>query len=519
MSDNRFYVTTPIYYVNDVPHIGHAYTTIACDVLARYYRACGRDAYFLTGTDEHGQKMAESAQARGITPKQLADENAAHFQKLWEHLNISNDDFIRTSQQRHESRVQGYVGRLIERGDIEAGEYEGWYDVGQEQFVTETEAAANDFKSTVNKKPLVRYKEPTYFFRMSRYQQRLLDHIAANPGFIQPAARRNEVVSKVSDGLRDLSISRNTLTWGVQMPNDPAHTIYVWIDALFNYMTAVAAGEADNPLSKYWPADVHVIGKDILWFHAVIWPCVLLALELPLPKTVFAHGWWTHDGEKMSKTLGNFVDPWQMTGKYGVDRFRYFVLREVPFGLDGDFSESQLVARCNSELANTVGNLLSRTVNMIARYFDGRVPDAGEAGEVDGPVREQADALARRLEEAFGGLAFHRASQAALDLATATNKYIEDTEPFKLAKLQDAASRERLGTILYTCAEATRLAALALAPFMPETIARVWQQLPYDPAGGGNLPDQLVWGKLKSGDKVTKGEPLFPRLDGPGDSE
>lgn len=514
---STFYVTTPIYYINDAPHIGHAYTTIAADVLARYRRACGVDTRFLTGTDEHGQKVADAAAARGIEPKALADLNVVHFKNLWTRLNIQYDDFIRTSEPRHETRVQALVQRLLDSGDIYLGHYEGWYDVGQEEFVTETEAAAAQFKSVINGKPLVRYTEPSYFFRMSAYQQRLLDHIAAHPQFVQPDTRRNEVVSKVGMGLRDLSISRATLAWGVRMPNDPAHTIYVWIDALCNYYTAVGAGEPGD-LAKYWPADVHLVGKDILWFHAVIWPCLLMALGVELPRMVFAHGWWTAEGEKMSKTLDNFVRPAELIEKVdakgtkvGVDRFRYFVLREMPFGQDGDFAFSQVVARCNGELANNVGNLLSRTVNMIAKYFDGVLPAPGPTGEADVPVRAQADAFAGRLSDAFDHCAFQRAIQVALDLATAANKYIEDTSPFKLAK--DPAQRDRLGTILYTCAEASRLVAMALSPFMPETIARVWKQLPWDPMAEGFLPAQLTWGRLKPGGTVSKGEILFPRLE------
>ncbi len=519
---SKFYVTTPIYYVNDVPHIGHAYTTIAADVLARYHRSLGDDTRFLTGTDEHGQKVADTAAAKGLTPRELADRNVVHFMELWKRLDISNDDFIRTSEPRHETRVQALVARLADAGDIYLGQYEGWYDVGQEEFVTDTEAAANDFKSPVNKQPLVRYSEPSYFFRMSKYRQRLLDHIAARPQFVAPEARRNEVVSKVAAGLRDLSISRATLTWGVKLPHDPAHTIYVWIDALCNYYTAVGAGEPCE-LARYWPADVHLIGKDILWFHAVIWPCFLMALGVEPPRQVFAHGWWTNEGEKMSKTLANFVVPGEIVARAGVDRFRYFLLREVPFGLDGDFSYAQLVSRSNGELANNFGNLLSRTVNMIGRYFDGRLPAPGSSGPAEQPIRQQADALFARLDEAMAGLAFHRAIGAALDLASAANKYIDDTAPFKLAK--DPAQRERLGTILYTCAEATRLAAVALAPFMPATIGRVWGQLPYpaglrlaSPAAGETLPEQLAWGKLTAGQPVTRGPDasgLFPRLEGP----
>ncbi|MDD4891521.1 MAG: methionine--tRNA ligase, partial [Phycisphaerae bacterium] len=502
---------------NDVPHIGHAYCTIAADVLARYHRALGDDVRLLTGTDEHGQKMVESAAAKGLTPGQLSDQNVVQFKNLWQLLNIQYDDFIRTSETRHETRVQTLVQRLIDAGEIYLGHYEGWYDVGQEEFVTETEAAANDYKSAVNKKPLVRYKEPSYFFRMSKYQQRLLDHIAAHPDFVAPETRRNEVVSKVAMGLRDLSVSRATLAWGVRMPNDPAHTIYVWIDALSNYYTAVGAGEPGD-LAKYWPAELHLVGKDILWFHAVIWPCLLMALGIELPRTVFAHGWWTCEGEKMSKTLNNFVSPAEVIArtdangvKIGVDRFRYFVLREVPFGQDSDFAFAQVVSKCNGDLANNVGNLLNRTTNMISRYFEGKVPAEGAPGEAERPVRDLADALAGRLAEAMDSCAFQRAIQLALDLATSANKYIDDTAPFKLAK--DPSQRDRLGTILYTCAEATRLVALVLAPFIPETIERVWRQLPYRPADDGFLPSQLTWGKLKPGSAVTKGEPLFPRLE------
>jgi methionyl-tRNA synthetase len=516
----KFYVTTPIYYVNDVPHIGHAYTTIAADVLARYHRSLGDDVRFLTGTDEHGQKVAETAAAKGLTPIELANQNVLCFQQLWKLLNITHDDFIRTSEPRHETRVKALVQRLVDAGHIYMGSYQGWYDVTQEEFVTETEATANQFKSAMTGKPLTRYSEPSYFFRMSKFQQPLLDHIAAHPEFVEPGSRRNEVISKVSAGLRDLSISRATLAWGVQMPNDPAHTLYVWIDALFNYYTAIGGGQPGEPgeLAKYWPADVHLIGKDILWFHAVIWPCVLMALDVPLPGKIFAHGWWTHAGQKMSKSLGNFVVPAKIIDAtdakgavVGVDRFRYFVLREVPFGQDGDFSFSQLVSRCNGELANNVGNLLSRTVNMIGRYFDGKVPAPGELTDAERPVRERIDRFAADLDAAFNEQAFQRAIVVALDLASSANKYIDDTAPFKLAK--DPTQRDRLGTILYTCAEATRLVALALAPFMPTTIERVWQQLPYRPAPGEFLSAQLSWGKLTPGAAVTRGEVLFPRLE------
>lgn len=507
-----FYVTTPIYYINDVPHIGSAYPTIAADVLARYHRSLGDDTFYLTGTDEHGQKIADAAAAKGTTPRELADQNAGAFVEEWKRLKITNDAFIRTSDPVHEKRVQSLVQRLVDSGDIYLGHYEGWYDVGQEEFVTETEAAGNQFKSAVNGKPLVRYKEPSYFFRMSHYQQRLLDYIAAHPEFVEPETRRNEVTSKIAMGLRDLSISRATLSWGVQMPNDPAHTIYVWIDALFNYYTALGAGDG-GALNRFWPADVHIIGKDILWFHAVIWPAVLMALGIELPRKVFAHGWWMNEGQKMSKSLGNFVRPDEVVSRVGLDRFRYFLLREVPFGQDGDFAMGQVIARSDGELANNFGNLLSRTVNMIGKYFDGKLPQPGPVGAQEAAVLEQAQTLLARVNVAMDHCRFHQVIEAALDLSSATNKFIDDTAPFKLAK--DPSQRDRLGTILYTCAEATRLVALVLAPIMPDAIERVWKQLPYDPAGAGLLPAQLQWGKLVPGSTITKGEVLFPRLGTP----
>ncbi|MFA6132879.1 MAG: methionine--tRNA ligase [Phycisphaerae bacterium] len=514
-----FYVTTPIYYINDVPHIGHSYTTIAADVLSRYYRSEGRDVHFLTGTDEHGIKIVKAAAEKGVTPKALADSVVVGFEQLWQELNITNDDFIRTTQDRHEKRVAELIRRLLARDEIYLGSYEGWYDEGQEEFVTESTARENDYKGAISGKPLTRYSESSYFFRLSKWVPRLIEHIESHPKFIQPEARRNEVLSKLALGVEDLSISRAKEKlggWGIPMPNDPAHSVYVWIDALSNYYTALGlpeiGDEFDGRDQRYWPADLHLIGKDILWFHAVYWPCMLLALDLPLPKTIFAHGWWTSDGKKMSKTLGNFVSREviaQICRDYGRDVYRYFLLRQVPFGGDGDFSHEMLLQRYNTELANAIGNLLSRTVNMIGRYFEGKVPaPTGGAAQQADDVKHAAADLHDAAAPALELCQFHVLLDKVMALAFATNKFIDVTEPFKLAK--DPAQRDRLADILYICAEACRIILLYLAPVMPETAQRGLAQL------GWTAPSQSLgqlgrWGLLAGGEEIAKGEGLFPR--------
>ena len=512
-----YYVTTPIYYVNDAPHIGHSYTTIAADVLARFFRSQGRDVRFLTGTDEHGIKIVKAATEKGMTPQQLADSVVVHFEDLWKTLNITNDDFIRTSQPRHESRVQAIIARMVQTGDIYMGKYEGWYDEGQEEFVTESTARENEFKSAISGKPLVRYSEDAYFFRLARYVPRLVEHIRSNPGFILPESRRNEVLSKLEMGVEDLCVSRLAEKlggWGVRMPNDERYTAWVWIDALSNYYTALGLPDigdgAKGELAGYWPADVHLIGKDILWFHAVYWPCFLMSLKLELPRCIFAHGWWMSEGKKMGKSLGNFIGRDQIDEicqSYSVDVFRYFLLRAVPFGADGDFSRDMLLTRYNTELANGLGNLLSRTVNMIGRYFDGRVPQSQPAGEVEREVL----AAAADLHDSAGGLmescGFYVYLEKIANLVGATNRYIDVTAPFKL---KDESQRDRLGTILYTCAEAVRLTLLYLEPIMPATAARGLEQLGYvRPAG--RLDELGRWGMIESGAQTVKGEGLFPR--------
>ena len=507
-----FYITTPIYYVNDVPHIGHAYTTIAADVLARYHRACGREVHFLTGTDEHGQKIAQAAEEQGLAPIELADKVVEGFRELWTKLEISNDDFIRTSQPRHEKQLTAIVSKLIEKGDIYLGQYEGWYSVTEEQFVSENEAAENEYKCAISGKPLQKVKEDNYFFRLSKYHDRLLAYLDEHKDFVKPEARYNEVYSRVKEGLRDLAVSRPSLEWGVQMPNDPGHTVYVWVDALSNYITALDYTDQGEKW-RYWPADVQFIGKDILWFHAVIWPCLLMALDVELPRCVFAHGWWTHDGKKMSKSRGNFVDPSDYLDKYGPDAFRYFVLREVPFGRDGDFSDESFVRRYNTELANDVGNLLSRTVTMIERYCQGKVPKAGGSGAAEVELEETGQQLAGLVEQAMAECKFHTALEAILGLAGAANRYIDTTAPFKLAKESDSASRERLETVLYNCAEAVRLLGVFLSPFLPSSMAKVWEQLCWEEAGQSLLSESGRWGVLASGTVVRKGASLFPRVD------
>ena len=514
-----YYVTTPIYYVNDAPHIGHSYTTIAADVLARFFRAAGRDVRFLTGTDEHGIKIVKAAAEKGVTPKELADSVVVHFQNLWRDLNITNDDFIRTSEDRHEKRVQAIVQQLLDRDEIYLGSYQGWYDEGQEEFVTESTARLTEYKSAINGKPLVRYSEPSYFFRLKKWVPTLLEHIAANPNFILPESRRNEVLSKLAQGVEDLSVSRQAEKvggWGVRMPNDPNHTVYVWIDALSNYITATgwpSVGDAyDGKDCRYWPATVHLIGKDILWFHAVYWPCILLALGQPLPKTVFAHGWWTSEGKKMSKSLGNFVSQQvieELCAEYGRDVYRYFLLREVPFGQDGDFSRESFKTRYNGELANGIGNLVSRTTNMLNRYFDGQLPPAEAPGDLERSVIDAAEVIRSSAVPAMECCLFTAYMENIMRLIAATNKYIDDTEPFKLAN--DPSQRVRLGTILNTCAQAVRVALEFLVPIMPELAGRGLALLGVQEPTSGTIFERTTWGQLPPGTRITKTEPLLPR--------
>jgi methionyl-tRNA synthetase len=510
-----FYITTPIYYVNDIPHLGHAYTTIVADALARYHRARGRRVLFLTGTDEHGQKIERAAQARGEKPIELADRVVSRFRETWTALGVANDDFIRTTEERHARVVRAIWERMRASGDIYLGEYDGLYCVGCEEYFTEGQLAEGG-KCPVHGTPVEHLRQPSYFFRMSRYQDRLLEHFEKNPGFVLPEIRKNEIASFVRGGLRDLSISRTTFRWGIEAPGDPAHVVYVWVDALTNYVSALGGFEGEPPPEKYasfWPVDVHLIGKDILRFHAVYWPAMLMSAGLPLPKCIFAHGWWTIDGQKMSKSLGNVVDPNSIAADVGRDALRYFLLRETPLGSDGDFSHVGLIQRINAELANDLGNLLQRSIAMAVKYVGGRVPAPVPLPAVEAIDRDFIALAERTREEAarqFEALAPSRALEATWELVRGTNKYIDQTAPYKLVK--DPARGRRVEEVVANFLEALRTIALLVAPVMPDKAAEIEAQLGLAPrTGAGRWPE--AWGDLPAGLELRPGPSLFPRID------
>jgi methionyl-tRNA synthetase len=507
----RFYVTTPIYYVNDVPHIGHAYTTIAADVIARFRRLRGEDVFFLTGTDEHGQKIERAAQASGIEPIELADRVVLRFKNLWENLNITNDDFIRTTEDRHKMAVQA-IFRIIEgKGDIYLGEYEGWYDVRNEAFVTDTQLEEYMNLPESTRPPLERIKEESYFFRLSKYQEKLLEHYRKHPEFIQPKNRRNEVVRFVEGGLKDLSVSRTTFSWGIPVPGDSKHVIYVWFDALTNYLTAAGFPDNSENLNEIWPADIHLVGKDILRFHAVYWPAFLMSAGLSLPRQVFAHGWWTVEGEKMSKSLGNVVDPYKIVDEFGQDVFRYFLLREIPFGQDGDFSRSGIIGRINGELANGLGNLVSRTIGMIKKYNDGVIPVPGSLLQPDVNIKEHALKTVRKFDEYMDEIAFSKSLSTLWDYIGIVNKYIDESAPWSLAKVGE---KERLDTILWVLVESIRIVAILAYPFMPGSATEIWSMLGYgERLESVRISDAKEWGRSNPGTNVGDVKSIFPRYD------
>jgi methionyl-tRNA synthetase len=512
----KFYITTPIYYVNARPHIGHAYTTLVCDAIARRKRMLGFDTYFLTGTDEHGQKIERSAQAAGKTPKQFADEVSDLFRSLFGKMNISNDDFIRTTEPRHKAGAQELWKRIQENGYIYKGTYSGQYCVFDELYVDSVGPGAPCPECG---RPTETVSEENYYFKLSAFADQLLAHYQQNPGFIRPETRRNEVMAFVKSGLRDLSVSRSTFKWGIPVPGDPKHVMYVWLDALSNYCTAVGLGSKDEAEQKkferYWPADVHMIGKEIIRFHCVYWPAFLMAAGLPLPKSVIAHGWLLFEESKMSKSRGNIVRAETVIDVMGNDALRYFLLREVVFGQDGSFSFDALVQRYNSDLANDLGNLSSRTLTMINRYFKGSVPYPSPTvarKDTDGVIKEHAQAVIQEFGQLFDDYQFSRALESAWSLIGAVNKYLVDEEPWIVAEKEGEENKSRLATILYTAAEALRIVTALAHPVLPESTAKIWTQLGLGEISKFNLGD-LKWAQLPLGGKLGKVEPVFPRAD------
>ncbi|SIR06287.1 MULTISPECIES: methionine--tRNA ligase [Acidiphilium] len=475
----RFYITTPIYYVNGAPHIGHAYSSIAADVMARFKRLDGYDVFFLTGTDEHGQKIEKAANDAGITPQHLADRNSDAFRAMAAAVNLSNTDFIRTTEPRHKAACAAMWQALDAAGAIELGHYEGWYATRDEAFYNEDEltTAPDGTKRSPYGAPVEWVREPSYFFKLSTFQSRLLDLYETNPEFIQPASSRNEVLSFVRSGLRDISISRTSFTWGVPVPNTPGHVMYVWIDALTNYLTALGYPDRTAPNMAFWPADIHLVGKEITRFHAIYWPAMLMAANLPLPKRVFGHGWWVVDGEKMSKSLGNALEIQPLITEFGIDAIRFFLLREIPFGNDGDVSRRAIITRLNTELANGLGNLAQRTLSFIAKNAGAAIPAAGPATEADHALTTIAETLPTRVRTAMDRLAYQEALEEIWKLIRAANAYIDHEQPWALRKTNPT----RMAHVLRTLCETLRIAAILLQPFMPETMAKLLDQLAIPP--------------------------------------
>ncbi len=494
---DTFYITTPIYYVNDKPHIGHAYTTILADVLARFHRNLNRETFFLTGLDEHGQKVQQAAAERGVEAQQHCDEMAPRFMKLWKKLHISNDDFIRTTEDRHKKVVQEILKRVHDAGDIYEDEYEGLYSVSEERFITEKEAESGEFRD------IKELKEKNYFFRMSGYRQRLIDHIETNKTFIQPEHRKNEVLGFLRQPLADLCISRpkSRLNWGIELPFDTNYVTYVWFDALINYITASGFGSDETLFQKWWPASYHLIGKDILTTHAVYWPTMLMSAGLELPEAIFAHGWWLMADAKMSKSQGNVVNPMDLIDDYGVDPVRYYLMREMVLGQDANFTMESFIKRYNSDLANDFGNLLSRVSTLMKKNYDGKIPEPGELNAAENEIKNAGQALISNLDNKIKEMKINEALEDIMQFIRGVNKYMEEQAPWKLVK----EDKESAARVLYTAGEALRIGAVLLSPVIPNRSAILIEAL--------NATDTaLEWGGLTPGNQLRDHQPLFPRI-------
>ena len=496
MSDT-FYITTPIYYVNDKPHIGHAYTTILADVLARYHRYAGQETFFLTGLDEHGQKVQQAAEKRGVEAQQHCDEMAPRFTNLWEQLHISHDDFIRTTEERHKKVVRDILQVVMNKGDIYEAEYEGLYSVSEERFITEREAESGEFRD------IRKLKEKNYFFKMSKYQQALIDYIESNPKFIQPEHRKNEVLGFLRQPLNDLCISRpkSRLNWGIELPFDSDYVTYVWFDALINYITAPGFGTDEKSFKKWWPASYHLIGKDILTTHAVYWPTMLMSAGLELPKSIFAHGWWLMGESKMSKSRGNVINPMDLIEDYGVDPVRYYLMREMVLGQDSSFTMESFIQRYNSDLANDFGNLLSRVSTLMKKNYGGEIPDSGGLTNAETTIKSNGESLGEKVNEKIEAMRLNEAIEEIMQYVRSVNKYMEDNAPWKLVKEDKIAA----GRILYTAGEALRISAVLLSPVMPNRTAILLNAL-------NAQGTRLAWGGLIPGNELKDHEPLFPRV-------